>query len=68
VCGDITELMLAGQQSNLICGAAHFSQPASTLQSGGTSLTLNFCNAWLKKDKETLSMRLFQKYQAAGRM
>jgi hypothetical protein len=56
VCGDhITECMLAGQQSNLVCGAAHFSQSASTLQSGDTHLSLNFCNTGLKKGKETLS-------------
>jgi len=29
-----------------VCGAAHFSQSASTLQSGDTGLNLNFGNAW----------------------
>jgi hypothetical protein len=28
-----------------LCGAAHFSQSASTVKSGNTSLTLNFGNA-----------------------
>jgi hypothetical protein len=31
--------MSAGQQSNFVCGAAHFSQSASTLQSRDTGLT-----------------------------
>jgi len=67
-CGDhITEQMLAVQQSNLVCGVAHFSQSASTLQSRDTSLSLNFCNAWLKKGKETLSTWLFRSIrQQAG--
>jgi len=37
----VTEWISAGQQSSLDCGAAHFSQSASTLKSGDTGLTLN---------------------------
>jgi hypothetical protein len=47
------------------CGAAHFSQSASTMKSGNTSLILNFGYARLKKDKETLSTRLFRKNQGS---
>jgi hypothetical protein len=50
----------------LVGRVAQFSQSASTLQSGETGLTLNFGNAWLKRDKKTLSMRLFRKYQGSG--
>ena len=61
----MTDWISAGQQSN-VCGEAHFSQSASTLKSDSTGLTLNFCNALLKKDKKTLSMRIFREHQRRG--
>jgi hypothetical protein len=59
--------MSAGQQKNLVSGAMHFSQSASTLQSGNTGLTLNF---WqhvikLKRDKESFIHGTLQKYQGS---
>ena len=50
----------------LVSGAAHCSQSTSTLRSGDTGLTLNFGNAWLKREKKAISMRLFRKYQGSG--
>jgi len=50
----------------LVGGAEHFSQSASTLQSGDAGLTLNFGNAWLKRENKTISMRLFRMYEGSG--
>ena len=49
-----------------VCGAADFSQSASTLHSGDTGLTSNFGNVWLNEYKITLSTQLFRKYQGSG--
>jgi len=56
----VTERYQMANKVNYVCGAAHFNQSASTLKSGDTGLTLNFGNAWLKKDKKRLSMRNFR--------
>jgi len=51
---------------NYICRAAHFSQSASSLQSGNFGLNLNFSNSCLERDRQEkllstgLIRRLFQ--------
>jgi hypothetical protein len=47
--------MSAGQQSDLRCGAGHFSQSASTLQSGDTGLSLKFGQRVLKERQEIIT-------------
>jgi hypothetical protein len=48
----VTDWVSAGQQSNFVCGAAHFRQSASTLKSGDTGLTLNFWQRVIKEGEE----------------
>jgi hypothetical protein len=66
-CGDrVTDWVSAGQQINLACGAAHFCQSASTLNSGNTELTLNFWQRVIKGRQLNVFHRIFQKYQGSG--
>jgi hypothetical protein len=48
---------------SLVHDATYFSQSASTVQSDDTALNVNFGNAWIKKDKETLPTRFIRKYE-----
>ena len=49
-----------------ICGAAHISQSASTLNSVDTNMNLNFLQREMKDRQVHVIHRIFRKYQSSG--
>ena len=64
----VIDWVSAGQHNNLVFGAAHFSQSASTLKSGDTGLTLRFGNACVRMTTKCYPRESFGSVETAGRM